>query len=286
MWFGKIFLKGTKVCFWTLRHIFTSRLLQMTLHSIYPFQIYCIPAPNFCVSHYPEAFRILKWFCETANLQYIVPVHNLLIRIRKVKALESSKRRERNKKSAARKKCQQDKDDQGKCGSFMWKGQETWWQRTWIKLRYFTVKTCFQKSQILETNRKVWRKEDLTVLEKDLVRIKLKPYVVKALGSNWIHSKVLRETVYAILRVPSIYKRSQQLAGFLKDHKKTNVTLRRARRTIQAIRDQPVPTSIHRKGMKQVILENISEGFQQTGEWSGRNLTKFKEKWQFTPGQE
>lgn len=62
--------------------------------------------------------------------------------------------------------------------------------------------------------------------------------------------------------------------------RKQNATLRRARRTIS---NQPVPTSIHRKGMKQVILENISEGFQQTGGWSGGNLTKFKEKWQVPP---
>lgn len=83
---------------------------------------------------------------------------------------------------------------------------------------------------------------------------------------DWIHPKVLREMAHAILRVSLIYERSQQLAEFLKDYKKTNVTLRRARRTIQVTRDQPVPSSIHRKGMKQVILENISEGFQQTGE--------------------
>lgn len=136
----------------------------------------------------------------------------------------------------------------------MRKGQGTWWQRKWIKLRYFTVKTCLQKSKIFETNGKVWREEDLTVLEKDLVRTRHKLFMLKTLGPNWICSKVLRETVNAILRVLSIYKRSQQLAEFLKDHKKTNVTLRRARRTIQAIRDQLGPTSIHRKGVKQVIL--------------------------------
>lgn len=108
--------------------------------------------------------------------------------------------------------------------------------------------------------------------------------MLKALGPNWICPKVLSKTVTPIFKVPSIYERSQQLAEFLKDHKKTNATLKRARRTIQAIWDQPVPTSIHGEGMKQVILENILEGFQQTGgEWSGGNLTKFKEKLQLLP---
>lgn len=168
----------------------------------------------------------------------------------------------------------------------MWKGQGTWWQRTWVKLRYFTVKTCLQKSQILETNGKVWRKEDLLLVEKDLVRIRLKLSVLEALGPNWIYPKVLREMVNAILRVPSIYERSQQLAEFLKNHKKTNVPLRRARRTIRATTDEPVLTLIHMKVMKQVILENISEGSQQNGEWGDRNITKFKEKWQVpSPGR-
>lgn len=126
--------------------------------------------------------------------------------------------------------------------------------------------TCLQKSQILETNRKVWRKEDLLLVEKDLVRIRLKLSVLEALGPNWIYPKVLREMVNAILRVPSIYERSQQLAEFLKNHKKTNVPLRRARRTIRATTDEPVLTLIHMKVMKQVILENISEGSQQNGE--------------------
>lgn len=132
---------------------------------------------------------------------------------------------------------------------------------------YFTVKTCFQRFQILETNGKVWRKEDLTVLEKDLVRMRLKLYMVKALGPNWIYPKVLRELVDAILRVPSIYERSQQLAEFLKDHKKSNVTFRRARRTIHAIRDQPVPTVF-------MLAAGRSDNYNTLSAFSG--ITKFE----------
>lgn len=55
--------------------------------------------------------------------------------------------------------------------------------------KYFTGKTCLQKSHILETNGKGWRKEDLTVLEKGLVKIRLKLFVLKTLGPNWIYPK-------------------------------------------------------------------------------------------------
>lgn len=102
MWFGKILKRGTKVCFWISRHILTSRLLQITWHSNYPFPIYYIPAPNFCGSCYREVLRIHWWFCEIANLQHTNPVHNLLIRVRKAKALKYGKRRKGTRKPATK----------------------------------------------------------------------------------------------------------------------------------------------------------------------------------------
>ena len=59
--------KGTKVLLWTSRpFLLPSRLLQMTLHSNYPFPIHCIPAPNFFLSHITQ--QLSGFFCPPVLL--------------------------------------------------------------------------------------------------------------------------------------------------------------------------------------------------------------------------
>ncbi|GAB0205233.1 mitochondrial enolase superfamily member 1 [Grus japonensis] len=91
----------------------------------------------------------------------------------------------------------------------------------------FTAKAGPQESQTLEAGEKVWRKEDLPLVEEDRVREHLgKLNIHKSMGPDGMHPQVLRELADVIARSLSIiFERSWRTGEVPEDWRKANVTL-------------------------------------------------------------
>ncbi|GAB0182914.1 mitochondrial enolase superfamily member 1 [Grus japonensis] len=91
----------------------------------------------------------------------------------------------------------------------------------------FTAKVSPQESQTLEVGEKVWRKEDLPLVEEDWVREHLgKPDIHKSMGPDGMHPQGLRELADLIVMPLSIFFKSSWKTGAVpEDWRKASVTL-------------------------------------------------------------
>ncbi|GAB0182598.1 mitochondrial enolase superfamily member 1 [Grus japonensis] len=91
----------------------------------------------------------------------------------------------------------------------------------------FTAKAGPQESQTPGAKKKVWRKEDLPLVEEDRVREHLgKPDTRKSMGPNGMHPQVLRELADVIAMLLSIiFERSWRTGEKPEDWRKAYLTL-------------------------------------------------------------
>ncbi|XP_040400941.1 uncharacterized protein LOC121063970 [Cygnus olor] len=91
----------------------------------------------------------------------------------------------------------------------------------------FTAKISPQESQTLETKDKVWRKEDMALVEEDRVRDHLsKLDIHKSMGPDGMHPQVLRELASVIARPLSvIFERSWRTGEVPEEWKTASVML-------------------------------------------------------------
>ncbi|PKU37830.1 rna-directed dna polymerase from mobile element hypothetical protein [Limosa lapponica baueri] len=84
-----------------------------------------------------------------------------------------------------------------------------------------------QESQTLEVTEKVWKKEDIPLVEEDQVREQLSTlHIHKSMGPDGMHPRVLRELAEVITGPLSIiFERSWRAGDMSKDWRKANVTL-------------------------------------------------------------
>ncbi|GAB0195017.1 mitochondrial enolase superfamily member 1 [Grus japonensis] len=122
----------------------------------------------------------------------------------------------------------------------------------------FTAKAGPQESQTLEVGQKVWRKEDLPLVEEDRVREHLsKLNIHKLMGPCGMHPRVLRELADGIARPLSIiFERSWRKGEVPEDWRKANVTpVCKKGRKDDSGNYRPVSlTSIPGKVLEQLIL--------------------------------
>ncbi|GAB0200312.1 mitochondrial enolase superfamily member 1 [Grus japonensis] len=98
---------------------------------------------------------------------------------------------------------------------------------TTMKPKVFTAKASPQETQTLEVREKVWRKEDLPLVEEGQVREHLgKPDIHKSMGPDGMHPRVLRELADVIAMPFSIiFERSWRTGEVPEDWRKASVTL-------------------------------------------------------------
>ncbi|GAB0190397.1 mitochondrial enolase superfamily member 1 [Grus japonensis] len=91
----------------------------------------------------------------------------------------------------------------------------------------FTAKAGPQESQTLEVGEKVWRKEDVPLVEEDQVREHLgKLDIHKSMGLDGMHPRALRELADVIAKLLSIiFERSWRTGEVPEDWRKASVTL-------------------------------------------------------------
>ncbi|GAB0206764.1 mitochondrial enolase superfamily member 1 [Grus japonensis] len=127
----------------------------------------------------------------------------------------------------------------------------------------FTAKVDPQESQTLEVGEKVWRKEDLPLVEEDWVREHLgKVDIHKSMGPDGMHPQVLRELADVIAKLLSIiFERSGRRGEVPEDGRKANVTLVFEKGNKEDPGNyRPVSlTSIPGKVMEQLILGVINK---------------------------
>ncbi|GAB0179825.1 mitochondrial enolase superfamily member 1 [Grus japonensis] len=131
----------------------------------------------------------------------------------------------------------------------------------------FTVKASPQESQTLEAGEKVWRKEDLPLVEEDWVRQHLgKLSIHKSMGPDGMHPQVLRELADVIARPLSIiFERSWRAGEVPEDWRKTNVTLVFKKGKKEDLGDyRPVSlTSIPGKMMEELIVDVVNKHVEE-----------------------
>ncbi|GAB0204592.1 mitochondrial enolase superfamily member 1 [Grus japonensis] len=127
----------------------------------------------------------------------------------------------------------------------------------------FTAKARPQETQTLEVREKVWRKEDLPLVEEDQVREHLgKISNHKSMGPDWMHPQVLRELA-DVIAVPLsiIFERSWRTGEVPEDWRKASVTLvfKKGKKEDPGNYRPVSLTSIPGKVMEQLILAVISK---------------------------
>ncbi|GAB0207209.1 mitochondrial enolase superfamily member 1 [Grus japonensis] len=131
----------------------------------------------------------------------------------------------------------------------------------------FTAKASPQETQTLEVGGKVWRKEDLPLVEEDRVREHLgKLDIHKSMGPDGMHSRVLRELADVIaMPLSIIFKRSWRTGEVREDGRKANVTpVFKKGKEEDPGNYRPVSlTSIPGKVMEQLILGVISKHVEE-----------------------
>ncbi|GAB0187639.1 mitochondrial enolase superfamily member 1 [Grus japonensis] len=122
----------------------------------------------------------------------------------------------------------------------------------------FTAKTSPQESQTLEVGEKVWRKEDLPLVEEDWVREHLgKLDIHKSMGPDAMHPQVLRELAGITAKPLSIiFERSWRTGEVSEDWRKANATpaFKKSRKEDPGNYRPVSLTSIPGKVMEQLIL--------------------------------
>ncbi|GAB0208703.1 mitochondrial enolase superfamily member 1 [Grus japonensis] len=129
----------------------------------------------------------------------------------------------------------------------------------------FTAKASPQESQTLEVGEKVWRKEDLPLVEEDWVRDHLGK-LDKSMVPYGMHPRVVRELADVIARPPSIIFESSWRTGEVpEDWRKANVTLvfKKGRKEDPGNYRPVSLTSIPGKVMEQLILGVINKHVEE-----------------------
>ncbi|GAB0202606.1 mitochondrial enolase superfamily member 1 [Grus japonensis] len=131
----------------------------------------------------------------------------------------------------------------------------------------FTAKVGPQETQTLEVGKKVWRKEDLLLVEEDQVREHLgKLNIHKSMGPDGMHPRVLRELADVIARLLSIiFERSWRAGEVPEDWRKANVTpvFKKVKKEDLGNYRPVSLTSIPGKVMEQLILDVISKDVEE-----------------------
>ncbi|GAB0206849.1 mitochondrial enolase superfamily member 1 [Grus japonensis] len=131
----------------------------------------------------------------------------------------------------------------------------------------FTAKASPQESQTLEVGEKVWRKDDLPLVEEDRVRNHLgKLEMHKSMGPDGMHPQVLRELADVIAKPLSIiFERSWRTGEVPEDWRKANVTpvFKKSKKEDPGNYRPVSLTSIPGKVMEQLILDVISKHVEE-----------------------
>ncbi|GAB0175927.1 mitochondrial enolase superfamily member 1 [Grus japonensis] len=131
----------------------------------------------------------------------------------------------------------------------------------------FTAKASPQESQMLEVKEKVWRKEDLPLVEDDQIREHLCKFDIhKSMGPDGMHPQVLR-ALADVLAMPLsiIFERSWRTGEVPEDWRKASVTLVFKKGKKEDLGNyRPVSlTSIPGKVMEQLILGVINKHVEE-----------------------
>ncbi|GAB0190586.1 mitochondrial enolase superfamily member 1 [Grus japonensis] len=136
----------------------------------------------------------------------------------------------------------------------------------------FTAKVGPQETQTLEVGEKVWRKEDLPLVEEDQVREHLgKLDTHKSMDPDEMHPRVLRELADVIARPFSlIFERSWRTGEVPEDWRKANVTpvFKKGKKEDPGNYRPVSLTSIPGTVMEQLILRAINKHVEEeVGKW-------------------
>ncbi|GAB0207970.1 mitochondrial enolase superfamily member 1 [Grus japonensis] len=131
----------------------------------------------------------------------------------------------------------------------------------------FAAKASPQETQTLEVGEKVWRKEDLPLVEEDQVREHLGNLDIhKSMGPDGMHPQVLRELADVIARpLSTIFERSWKTGEVPEDWRKASATLVLKKGKKEDLGNyRPVSLiSIPGKMMEQLILGVISKHMEE-----------------------